>query len=164
MHELACTESCCELQTKATSAPEICCCLRVSNCFAHCPVMYTKNSIKRLHSPAVDRPFDGLLPSSAQSNIPSLKLLQRYRTCALSKFTSDSTFFNTRVCSSLVYLIYFSGKKKGELNRLDSLWLLPLFCFIIWEPSITASVSPSDVEHLSGSFHKQFKTVRLCKY
>lgn len=136
------------------------------NCFAHCPVMYTKNSIKRLHSPAVDRAFDGLLPSSAHSNIPSLKLLQRYRTCALSEFTSDCGFFflNTRVRSSLVCLIYFNGEKKGELNWLDSPWLLPLFCFIIREPSITASVLPSDVEHLSGSFHKQVKTVRLCKY
>lgn len=119
MHALASTaESSCELQTKATSVLEIRCCLRESNCFAHCPVMYTKNSIKRLHSPAVDRAFDGLLPSSAHSNIPSLKLLQRCRTCALSEFTSDCLgfFLNTRVRSSLVCLIYFNGEKKGELN------------------------------------------------
>lgn len=56
-------------------------------------MMYTKNSIKRLHSPAVDRAFDGLLPSSARNNIPSLKLLHRYRACALSEFTSDCILF-----------------------------------------------------------------------
>lgn len=119
MHVLASTaESFCELQTKATSVLEIRCCLRESNCIAHCPVMYTKNSIKRLHSPAVDRAFDGLLPSSVHSNIPSLKLLQRYRTCALSEFTSDCIFFFLIHVSapSLVYLIYFNGEKKGELN------------------------------------------------
>lgn len=81
-------------------------------------MMYTKNSIKRLHSPAVDRAFDGLLPSSARSNIPSLKLLHRYCACALSEFTSDCIFFFSiaRVRSSLVYLIYFNQEKKGELN------------------------------------------------
>lgn len=81
-------------------------------------MMYTKNSIKGLHSPAADRAFDALLPSSARRNIPSLKLLCRYRARALSEFTSDCIFFflNTRVRSSLVYLIYFNREKKGELN------------------------------------------------
>lgn len=79
-------------------------------------MMYTKNSIKRLHSLAVDRAFDGLLPSSARSNIPSLKLLHRYRACALTEFTSDCIFFppNARVRSSLVRLIYLNP---GEERR-----------------------------------------------
>lgn len=55
--------------------------------------MYTKNSIKGLHSPTADRAFDALLPSSARRNIPSLKLLHRYRARALSEFTSDCIFF-----------------------------------------------------------------------
>lgn len=80
--------------------------------------LFTKNSIKRLHFPAVDRAFDGLLPSSAHSNIPSLKLLHRYLTSALSEFTSDCIFFlpNIRVGSSLAHLIYSNQEKKDELN------------------------------------------------
>lgn len=89
--------------------------------------MYTKNSIKRLHSPAVDRAFDGLLPSSAHSNIPSLKLLQRYRTCALSKFTSDSTFF---IYTCLLLSCVFDLFQWEEERRVKS----------TWQPLIAASV------------------------
>jgi len=80
--------------------------------------MYIKNSIERLLSPAVDRAADGLLPSSAGSNIPSLKLLYRYHARALDEFTSDCFFFlpNARIRSSVVYLIYFNREKKGDLN------------------------------------------------
>ena len=85
------------------------------------PVKCTNNRIKRLRSPAGDKTFDGLLPSSMHSNIPLLKLLHRYSHCALSEFTSDCIFFfsYTHIHSSLVHLIYFNWKKKGELNRLD---------------------------------------------
>lgn len=81
-------------------------------------MMYTKNSIKRLHSLTVDRAFDGLLPSSARSNIPSLRLLYRYRPCALRGNLQVIVFFSPNACvlSSLVYLIYFNREKKGELN------------------------------------------------
>lgn len=85
-------------------------------------MMHTKNSIKRRNSPAVDRAPDGLLPSSVHSNIPSLRPLQRCRTCALSEFTSDCVFFptNTRVfLSSLEYLNYFNGEKRRDFNALD---------------------------------------------
>lgn len=164
MHGLTSAESCCELQTKATSVLEILCWLGELNCFSHSPVMFTKNSIKRLHSPTVDRACDGLLPRT----IPSLKLLQRYCACIESEFTSERVFLffflNTRVCSSLLHLIYFKGGKKVELNWLDSPWLLPLFCFIIREPSTAASVLQWDVEHLSRSLHKQVEIVRQCKY
>lgn len=79
------------------------------------PVMYTKNSIKRLYSPAADRAFDGLLPSSMRSNIPSLKLLHTHRPCALSEFTSDclGVFFLMHA-SALLLCIWFipAGKRK----------------------------------------------------
>lgn len=41
-----------------------------------------------------------------------------YYADTVSEFTSDCIFFflNTRVRSSLVYLIYFNREKKGELN------------------------------------------------
>lgn len=78
-------------------------------------MMYTKNSIKRLYSPAADRAFDGLLPSSMRSNIPSLKLLHRHRPCALSEFTSDCLggFFLMHA-SALLLCIWFipAGKRK----------------------------------------------------
>lgn len=126
MHGLTSTESCCELQTKATSVLQILCWLGELNCFSHSPVMFTKNSIKRLHSPTVDRACNGLLPSA----IPSLKLLQRYCACIESEFTSERFFFFLIHVSALLFCIWFiSGGKKVELNWLDSPWLLPLFCF-----------------------------------
>lgn len=61
-------------------------------------------------------------------------------------------FSNTRIRSSLVDVIYFNWQKKGELNRLDRTWLLPLFYFIMWEPSSTASA----LQNRRGTFVRKF--------